>query len=393
MSHKTITTACQLERYCGQLAGCTRISLDTEFVAERTYRPLLCLIQVAAGDGLALIDALEIEDVTPFWRVIAEPGHETVVHAGRGEFEFCLRATGRRPARLFDVQIAAGLVGIEYPAGYRSLLHKVLGKTPSKDETRTDWRRRPLNDRQIRYALDDVRYLAALQDRLHQRLQELGRTGWLEDEMSCWQEEVERALTQERWRRVSGNSGLDRQGLAIVRELWRWRETEAERRDCPARRVLRDDLIVELARRKTADVNRVRAVRGLERGDLRRLLPKIADCIRRALSLPEPQWPSQASRPKAPQLAVLGQFLFSALGSICRQADLAPGLVGTPTDVRHLIAYRTGLAKTDQPPRLARGWRAEVVGNTFDDLLAGKKSIRVADPTSEHPLVFEPPSP
>jgi ribonuclease D len=390
VSHINVSSDAQLEQYCSKLARCEWIALDTEFVAERTYRPVLCLVQVASDGQLALIDSLKIEDMTPFWRTLAEPGHETIVHAGRGEFEFCLRAIGRRPAGWFDVQIASGLVGIEYPAGFRTLVSKVLGKTPKTQETRTDWRRRPLTARQIEYALDDVRYLRAIRDALRSRLQELGRLAWLDEEMANWQEEAEHAISREQWRRVSGSSALDRQGLAIVRELWRWREAEARRRDCPARRVLRDDLIVELAKRKSAEVDRIRAVRGLDRGDLKRFLSAIAKRIRRALSLPEQQWPKKPfRRQKEPQLPVLGQFLYSALGSICRQTDLAPGLVGTPSDVRELIMYRAGHAATDRPPRLARGWRAEVVGNLFSDLLAGRKSIRITDPASENPLAFD----
>jgi ribonuclease D len=390
VSHINVSSDAQLERYCSKLARCEWIAFDTEFVAERTYRPVLCLVQVATDGQLALIDPFEIEDMTPFWRTLSEPGHETIVHAGRGEFVFCHRAIGRRPAGWFDVQIAAGLVGIEYPAGFRTLVSKLLGNTPKTQETRTDWRRRPLTGRQIAYALDDVRYLRAIRDALRSRLEELGRVAWMDEEMATWQEEAEQAISREQWRRVSGSSALDRQGLAIVRELWRWREAEAQRRDCPTRRVLRDDLIVELAKRRSPEVHRIRAVRGLDRGDLKRFLPAIGERVRRALSLPEQQWPTKPlRREKEPQLPVLGQFLYSALGSICRQTDLAPALVGTPSDVRELIMYRAGRPATDRPPRLGRGWRAEVVGTLFEDLLAGRKSIRITDPASEHPLAFD----
>lgn len=389
MTYQTISTDAQLHDYCQQLARSPWIAFDTEFVAEDTYRPLLCLVQVASVDGLAILDPLGIQEMKPFWETVAQPGHETIVHAGRVELEFCLHALGRRPAQLFDVQLAAGLIGIEYPAGYSTLVSRVVGESPRSTETRTDWRRRPLSDRQIEYALDDVRYLLAVRDRLRSRLTELDRLAWLDEEMANWQAEVEQAFTQERWRRVSGNSGLDRRSLAIVRELWRWRDAEAQRRNCPPRRVLRDDLIIELARRQTADVKRIQAVRGMERGDLRRQLPKLADCIQQALKLADGECPAPARRDNTPRLSVLGQFLFSALGSICRQRDLAPGLIGTPTDVRELIAYRTGLG-SKEPPLLARGWRAQIVGQVFDDLLAGKLAIRISDPTSEYPLVFEP---
>jgi len=388
--HLTITTDRQLEAYCRRLADCEWIALDTEFVPERSYRPLLCLVQVATAEGAALIDALSIHEMGPFWEAIARPDHETVVHAGRGEVEFCLQAVGRPPGNLFDVQIAAGMVGLEYPASLGTLISRLVGEAPGAGETRTDWRRRPLTERQVLYALEDVRHLGPMRDVLDSRLGQLGRRAWLVEEMASWQEEIQEALTQERWRRVSGNSGLDRQSLAVVRELWRWREAEAERRDCPPRRVLRDDLIIELAKRKTAVLKRIQAVRGLNRGDLRRVLPRIAECVGRALALPEDQWPSQPPSQKMPQLPVLGQFLFSALSSVCRQRGLAPALVGTPGDVRELIAYRTGHPTRGKVPRLARGWRAEIAGPMFDDLLAGKLSIRIGDPNSDHPLVIEP---
>jgi ribonuclease D len=359
----------------------------------------LCLIQVAADGDLAVIDAITVGDVTPFWEAVAAPGHETIVHAGRGEVEFCWQAVGRWPVGLFDVQIAAALVGAEYPAGLGSIVSKFLGRTPPKHETRTDWRRRPLSKRQVEYALNDARYLPALRDAIHAKLHDLGRLAWFEEEMESWRKTVERSLSHERWRRVSGNAGLDTRELAIVRELFHWRDAEANRRNQPIRRILRDDLIVELARRGSADPNRIQAVRGLERADLRRRVGELAAAIQRGLDLPEGECPPQPSHERAPELPVLGQFLFAALGSICRQAELAPNLVGTPGDIRQWMAYRTGHrtkgtgekgdSPVSDPPQLARGWRAEFVGRLFDDLLAGKLAIRVANPKSDHPLAFE----
>ena len=143
MSYQYLTTSGQLSEFVARLAGAATIAFDTEFVSEDTYRSDLCLIQVLADDELAVIDPLAAGDVTSFWEAIAGGSHETIVHAGREELVFCLAATGKRPSRLFDIQIAAGLVGYEYPAGYRRLLAKVLGERPQKGETRTDWRRRP----------------------------------------------------------------------------------------------------------------------------------------------------------------------------------------------------------------------------------------------------------
>ena len=388
MSYLQITTADQLAQFAARLAGAEAIAFDTEFVSEDTFRSDLCLIQVAAAGELAVIDTVALPDVNPFWEVLAAEGHETIAHAGREELLFSLAAIGRRPARLFDVQIAAGLVGNEYPAGYGSLMSRLLGKSPQKGETRTDWRKRPLSPHQIDYALDDVRYLQPMRDRLHARLADLGRLDWMAAEIATWQDEVEASRSRERWRNVSGISGLSARSLAIVRELCRWRAAEAQRRDSPIRRVLRDDLIVELARRQTADMKRIGAVRGLERGDLRRMLPQIAQHVQAALQLPDSELPRSERRELPQQLNVLGQFLATALTSICRKAQVAPSMVGTASDVRDLIAFRLGYP-AEEPPRLAQGWRAEVVGRQLDDLLFGRTSIRIVDPKSDEPLAFE----
>ena len=389
VDYQNITTDVQLQDYCRELAGCDSIAIDTEFVSEHTYRPELCLIQVSAGGRLAVIDPQTVHDLQPFWQVVANGSHETIVHAGRGEMEFCLHSVERLPTRLFDVQIAAGLVGIEYPAGYGTLITKLLGESSQKHETRTDWRRRPLSQRQVEYALEDAYYLPLIRDKLVAKLTELGRLGWMQEEMNTWQEGMHRAMSSERWRRVSGNSGLDHRSLAVVRELWKWRETEARRRDQPVRRVLRDDLIIELAKRQTADVKRIRALRGMERGDLTHRLGDLAACIEQALALPEEQCPPRTPREPTPQLSVLGQLLFAALGSICRQSQLAPNLVAGPNDIREWIAYRISNSEHRRLPQLAQGWRAEFVGRLFEDMLAGKISIRIVDPNSEHPLALE----
>jgi ribonuclease D len=362
-------------------------------VSEDSYRPELCLIQVAAGGHLAVIDPLAIEDLGPFWQLLTEPGRQTIVHAGRHEFCFCLQAIGRRPANLFDIQIAAGLIGLEYPAAYSTLVTKLLSKTLKKGETRTDWRRRPLSHRQIEYALQDVVHLEPIRDVLCERLGALGRADWLAAELEDWQTGVENAEFHERWRRMSGLSNLGPRSLAVARELWHWRDTEAQRRNSPARRILRDDLIAELAKGATDDIQRIQAIRGLNRRDQERQLTSLAAAIRRALELPDEACPPPLSRAvNRLQFNLLGQFLATALASVCRIQQVAPSLVGAVEDVRDLIAHHlAGPGPASQPPpALARGWRAEVVGRLIEDLIEGRITIRVGDPASEQPLILEP---
>lgn len=392
MHYDFITTDQQLQEFCAAIESAGAVCFDTEFVSEDNYRPDLCLLQIAAGERLAVVDTHAVENVTPFWELIATPGRETIVHAGREEFRFCKAAIGKRPHDLLDVQIAAALVGLEYPAAYGTLISRLVGKTLAKGETRTDWRRRPLSENQLTYALQDVVYLEQIRNTLVEQIDKLGRRSWLETEMLAWQQQVEDAENGERWRRVSGISGMSSKSLAILRELWHWREDEARRRNIPAKRVLRDDLLVELAKRGTADPKRISAVRGLERGDLQRHMPKIAAAIETALALPEREYPRHLRGSSLSQLTLIGQFLSTALGSICRAAQVAPSLVGTAQDVRELIAYRLGLEDfpANELPILATGWRAEVVGQMIDDLLAGKLSIRITDALSDHPLSFVP---
>jgi ribonuclease D len=395
VKHDTINSPEQLREFCQHLETAPVIGFDTEFVSEDTYWSELCLIQVATPDRLAVIDPYQAKDVTPFWEVLATGNHLTVCHAGREEVVFSTRAVNRPPANLFDIQIAAGLVGHEYPAGYGSLIFKLTGIRPPKGETRTDWRKRPLSDHQIEYALADVKYLLQVHQTLDARLQELGRTEWMQDEMAAWLQGIDESLNRPRWRRVSGISGLSRRSLAIVRELWHWREQEAQQRDRPARRVLRDDLLVEMAKRATADPKRIAAIRGMERSAVKRNIPDLARCIARALESGEDKIPPRMRTEMPSQLNLLGQFLTSALTSICRRAEVAASLVGTASDVRDLIAYRMGFgnAENGELPKLASGWRAEIVGSKIDQLLAGDLSIRIEDPLSDRPLAFEPPNP
>lgn len=394
MAQQLIQQKQPLAELCDKLRAAKYIAFDTEFVSEHTYRPQLCLVQVAwAGEDrqqeLVAIDPLEC-DVSPFWEAITAPGHTTIVHAGREEFIFCHHATGQRPTSLFDVQVAAGMIGFEYPVGYGNLVQRLINQRPKKGETRTDWRRRPLSKHQLEYALDDVRYLLPVYDQLQLQLSRENRVAWLDEEMASWQDSMEHALEQSTWRRVSGISRLSRRELAIVRELWQWREEEASERDKPRKSILRDDMIVELAKRKAADPQRIRALRGFERRHLSRAVPALAERIGKALNLADSDCPRQLQRETNSHLTALGQFMGSALSSVCRGAQVAPSLVGTQDDIRELAAYRLAGSPADAPvPSLMQGWRAEVVGRVLDDILAGKTAVRVIEPLSEHPLGFE----
>ncbi|QDV65839.1 ribonuclease D [Crateriforma conspicua] len=388
MQYQAIKTPEQLNRLCDQLAQCDVIGFDTEFVSEDSYRPELCLIQVAADDVLAVIDPYMAGDTTPFWNLLAEEGRTVLAHAAREESRFCFRFSGRPIAGLFDTQLSAGFVGIEYPASLGTLVQRLLNKKLPKGETRTDWRERPLSDAQLDYALQDVTDLRALYDKIRRKIDTLGRQAWVDEETQVFQEKIIRAETQENWRRVSGSSGLRPRQLEMVRQLWLWRESVAQQWDRIPKRVLRDDLIVELARRGSTDLRRIRSIRGMERRNLQSQYENIAAAIQKAIDVPDEQLPQKAKGSRRVVSPMLSQFLSTSIACISRQHRLSPSIVGNAEDVRELLGYELDPKPGDPTPSLLKGWRGEIVGKSFRQLLAGELAIRVADVKEAQPLEF-----
>ena len=385
------------ETFCRQVAAAPFVGLDTEFVSEHTYRPELCLIQVAVGsleeggaDHLAVLDPLALPSVAPFWQAIRERRGVTVIHGGREEVLFIHRAAGGVPPGLVDLQIVAALAGHGYPLGYGPLVSTVLGRSVASGEARTDWRRRPLTPRQLAYAVDDVRHLSAAYQRLWAHIDAAGRGAWLAAEMEDWVAGILVGETGSRWRKTKGAGRLSRRSLAVLKGLWQWRDAKAEASDRPPRRILRDDLLLELARRGSSDPDQLRSIRGMERGDYQRLLPAMAAAVAQALAEPESDWPAAfPDERETPRMKVLTQVLNLGLQAACEEAGVAAALVGTLKDLRRLIQYREAGA-TGNPPRLAGGWRAELVGSTLEEVLAGRVALRVHDSTAAQPLAFEP---
>ena len=212
LPEEIISTPEQLAACCAHLAGHPHFGFDTEFVGEDTYHPRLCLIQAAAPDRLFIIDPLSTGPLDAFWRLVVDPDRVVVVHAGREEVRLCRHGAGKTPGNLFDLQIAAGLVGMTYPLGHGPLVGQVLGVHLSKGETRTEWRDRPLTPEQIRYAFDDVRFLLRTWEKLSGRLEKLGRTPWAREEFARLAQTAspEEPATEEKWRKLRGIGSLDR---------------------------------------------------------------------------------------------------------------------------------------------------------------------------------------
>jgi ribonuclease D len=386
-----VCTRDELAACCDHIAGCSVFGFDTEFIGEQTFHPRLCLVQVATPERLYIIDPLEVENLTQFWEMVADPKRVAVVHAGREEMRMCRHHLGRPATNVFDLQIAAGLVGAGYPAGHGTLVQQILRVRLNKGETLTDWSRRPLTKHQIRYAYDDVRFLLPLYDKIRRRLTELGRLEWMAEELNTMQSRwLDDDPEREPWRKLRGLGGLDRRELAVVREVFAWRAERGAIVNKPARYLLRDDLIVELARRMPTTEAEVSVVRGVTRHDIPGLLAAVA----RGRNVPDADLPSAAERDNdPPQVAIVNGLLQSVLASFCADERLTPALVATTSDLKAIIRAQIDSEDTSAATALSTGWRAAHVLPVLMDVLQGRRGVRVGKVNSPAPLRLEPKTP
>ena len=389
MSRSFIVTQSAFNDLCNHIREVREVAFDTEFVSEFTYRPELCLMQFATRERCVCVDPFEIEDLSPWWDIMLDPSITVVIHGGREEVRFCVTNTLQAPTGIVDVQIAEGMHSPSFPLGYTALVQRVMGIRVSGKETRTDWRRRPLTDAQIEYALEDVEHVLGIWDRQKADLTSRNRLGWANSEFQRMVDEVAGERTRENWRRIPGLQRLSPRELAVLRELHAWREEESLQRDRPARRTLRDDLLLELAKRQPQTHDDVIATRDMNRSDYRRVAGEIATAVQRGLDLPANKLPPVEKAERKEEEQVLGQLLSIALANLCLQENVAMQLIGTSTDLRHLVRWHVYGERDGEPPRLTQGWRAEICGQLFQDVLDGKIAFRVADPHSDHPLKFE----
>lgn len=390
---RLVTQPAQLAELCRVLATAPLIAMDIEFIPENTYEPVLCLIQIAADDRIAAIDPLALGDVGALWSAIARPGIELVVHAGREELRFCQSNAGGVPHDVFDLQIAAGLVGLGYPLSHTDLVRRLLGVTLRRPQTRTDWRRRPLSSRQIDYAVDDVRFLLPMRQRLVELLEQMNRRDWLIEETQTAVGNYLSGPGEERWRGVPGTGRLSQRELAILRELYLWREQKAQAINRPAIRVLANHLLIELARAQPESMRDMLGLRGIERGVRDAWRDELLAAVRRGLDLPSANCPRRlASQKDSPQDEMVFKILAAALIELGRSQNIAPTLLGSKDDLKNLLEWREAGRLPDNTPRLASGWRSAVCGQFLVDLLEGRTHIRIQSDSAGPRLVFEAPT-
>lgn len=363
-----ITTAEVLADACEHWAGCSWLSLDTEFVREDTYYPKLCLVQVGDGETEACVDALAL-DLAPLFAALQAPGVLKasvlkVFHAAGQDLEIFVQHTGDCPRPLFDTQIAASLLGYGEQLGYAALVTRMLGVELDKSLARTDWTRRPLPEAALRYAADDVRYLAEIYERLAEALERRGRRAWLDEDCARL---TDPALYQTRpedaWRRVRGLGRLPGAAQHRAARLAQWREQEAQSRNRPRRWILDDETLLALALSAPAGADALRSIPGVTL----RLAARYGEIWLALLQAPvADDAPLAADKRLEPEQKAQVQRAIERLRAIAQAEDITPSLIASRADLEALVLRGEAAGVP-----LLGGWRRAVAGDAVLAVLSG----------------------
>ncbi len=377
---------------CDEIRRAGLVGFDTEFVSDSTYRPVLGLLQFSTRERSVAVDPLAVSDLSPWWEVMADDSTTVIVHGGQAEIRFCLQQSGRSPRRLFDVQLAEGFRGRSYPLSYSAIVRRVLNRRVDGKQTRTDWTRRPLSRDQLSYALEDVEHLLPIHRTQTRWLSQRNRLEWAALEIEQMIRDICDDHATAPWERLPGLYRLSRRELAVLQKLAQWREDEAAQQNRPVRRVLRDDLLIDLARRQPTTASQALATRDLNRREYRRHIDRIVQVIREAGQIPDeelPRRPPSRREDASSDEQIVARLLGLALSSRCAELDIAWTLVASNRDLLELVRWHRGGQSRDHSPRLLNGWRHELFGELIGDVLDGRVSFRVAPQGGPSPVLFE----
>jgi len=376
-----VTDQRALETLCLTLRQSPRLALDTEFVGEDTFIPRLELIQVATAATAAVIDfpaVLASGSLDVFWELVCDPKIEKIVHAGRQDLDLFATHAGQIPKPFFDTQIAAAMVGYGAQVAYANLVQRLHGTKLEKAHTFTNWSARPLSDDQISYALEDVEFLLPIHTHLQDRLSSLGRLEWVSEEFARLESAVgeKSREPQERYQRIRGWDTLKPKGAVVLRELAAWREAEARRRNVPRGRVMRDEVLLQLARHPPKSVHEFRGLRGVHSSEVDRHGEQLLATITSALALPPSAWPEvPRERKPDPESTGIVELLQAVLKARAAEQGIAPTMLATSSDLQTLVEAKQNRSTLDVP--ILRGWRRQLVGDLLLKVLDGAVTITV----------------
>jgi ribonuclease D len=377
-----ITTTSELAAFCTGAAKHDFVTVDTEFMRDKTYFPKLCLLQMATPESAVIVDPLaEGIDLSPVFALMQNKAVTKVFHAARQDIEIFYLLSGHTPRPIFDTQIAAAVCGYGESVSYETLVNKIVGAEIDKSSRFSDWTARPLSEQQLSYALSDVTHLRVIYTHLRDAIGKAGRTSWIAEEHSFLTDPaLYQSEPREAWQRLKfGN--MRPKNIAVLRELAAWREEEAKRLNVPRGRILKDDALMELAvvmPRKEADIARMRSH---EKNMSKSRLEAVLACVQAALALQPADYPQVKKHKKPSENITSAVAMLQLLLKVCADVhDIAAPMVAGKDDLEDLA-----LGKTDTP--VLQGWRFDVFGRRAQLLLQGKLKMSLSPKNKQ--VVFD----
>lgn len=372
MNYTYIDTPQQLAACCEQFSGSQFLCVDTEFHREKTYYPELALIQIASESQAVCIDPLKLPDLQPLLKLLLDASIIKVFHAAQQDIEIFYHHFDTIPQPVFDTQIAATLLGYGDQIGYAALIKDALNIEVDKSQTRTDWMQRPLKQKQLDYAASDVIYLAQAYPLLVSQLNQHQRLDWLDDDFATLSNKNQYHVDVENcWKKVKGHQRLHGQQLAILQSIASWRETTAQQRNIPKRRIISDDVLIDIARQKTDSIQKILALRSINSSRINKNdITALATQVEKGLNQNKESWPSL---PKKPKLTANDDALVDCLTGILKiqayQHKISHSIIASRKQLE-------ALARGERELPLLSGWRKHHGGKILLDFLDGKLSIQ-----------------
>ena len=366
-----ISTTAELETVCARMARHPYVTIDTEFLRESTYYPLLCVAQMASPDEAAVIDALAAGiDLAPFFELLTNENVCKVFHAARQDIEIVWHMAGKIPHPIFDTQVAAMVLGYGDSVAYDALVQRITGDALDKSHRFTDWSRRPLSEQQIAYAVSDVTHLRDVYLKLSADLEKRQRVNWVQAEMDVLTSpDTYRADPMRAWQRLKGRVRKAKD-LAVLIEVAAWREREAQTRDVPRSRVLKDDVVGDIATQHPTTIEKLGHLRSLPKGFERsRWGAEIVEAVKRGLARdPKTLPPIERFRP-APNGTAIVELLKVLLRLTAERHGVAAKVIATVDDLEQIAA------SDDADVPALKGWRRELFGEKALALKRGELAL------------------
>lgn len=366
-----IDTPEKLEQLCQQIATESWLALDTEFLREKTYYPKFCLLQIATPEWVVCVDPLAIEDLTPLFDAIYNPKIIKVFHSCRQDLEIFYQITGKIPMPVFDTQIAAPLLGIQENPGYAMLVSTFLNINLSKAYTRTDWSLRPLSVEQLQYAADDVIYLCQIYEIMRTKLTDLQRFDWLEDDFKFLNNpDIYDIKPENAWLRIKEKNKLTGKQLSIIQALTKWREQQAQADNKPRNWLIRDDLLIELAKLQPITVRELATIRNINDRLIRIHGKLLCQLISEARENPvSPLKDKRGSFKKTQQQEAILDVLTAIVRVRAEENSLNPTILASRKELEKLLFNEDG--------QLLKGWRFGMIGRELEELLSGQYLLKL----------------